>query len=204
MELLLFAITLLTAAYLSVADQYVAPILPSVYRMKEVKFTDGDAGATNYYSPGTMPLKAFIPRSPIDSNMWHTGSGSSSGSPPDLPVMIWYDFKSRSIRPEAVSFQSAQAAANLQRGPTSYQFVGSNDAVCNDDSTWTVLCEDLSDRAWRNRWDVKRCKVKPEITEEFRCLGLVVLSSRGDGWVTLRNIRMWERIEARAKITYNP
>ena len=77
-----------------------------------------------------------------------------------------------------------------------YQFVGSNDATCNDDATWTVLCEDLSDRAWRNEWEVRYCKVKAEISEKFRCLGFRVLANRRtDGWTSLRNIRMWERIK---------
>ena len=84
----------------------------------------------------------------------------------------------------------------MQGAPSSYQFVGSNDATCNDDSVWTVLCEDLSDRAWRNHWEVRYCKVKPEMSEKFRCLGIRALANRRtDGWTSLRNIRMWERIE---------
>ena len=98
---------------------------------------------------------------------------------------------------QQVSFQPAQKGAATQRAPTSYQFVGSNDAVCNDAAIWTVLCEDLTDRAWRNFWEVRYCKVKPEIREKFRCLGLRVLANRdSNGWTTLRNIRMWERIES--------
>ena len=97
---------------------------------------------------------------------------------------------------QQVSFQPAQKGKYLQRAPTSYQFVGSNDNICNDAATWTVICEDLTDRAWRNEWEVKYCKVKPEMKEKFRCLGLRILANRGDGWTTLRNIRMWERIES--------
>ena len=85
----------------------------------------------------------------------------------------------------------------MQGTPTSYQFVGSNAAVCNDDSTWTILCEDLSDRVWRNDHEVRYCKVKPEIVGKFRCLGIRVLANRRtDGWTSLRNIRMWERISS--------
>ena len=87
-----------------------------------------------------------------------------------------------------------------QGGPTSYQFVGSNDETCNDDATWTVLCEDLSDRVWRDTWQVSLCKVKPEMKEKFRCLGIRVLAGRRfDGWISIRNIRIWERIETGAK-----
>ena len=97
-----------------------------------------------------------------------------------------------------MSFQPAQENGATQGAPSSYQFVGSNDAACNDNSTWTVLCEDLSDREWRNYWEVRYCRVKPEMTEEFRCLGIRgLVNRRTDGAMSLRNIRMWERIEAK-------
>ena len=95
-----------------------------------------------------------------------------------------------------VSFQPAQKSGAVQGAPSSYQFVGSNDAVCNDAATWTVVCEDLSDRAWRNEHEVRYCKVKPEMTEKFRCLGIRALANRrSDCWTSMWNIRMWERIE---------
>ena len=98
-----------------------------------------------------------------------------------------------------VSFQTGQNEHNLQRGPTSYQLVGSNDAACSESSTWAVLCEDLTNQPWKSYEDVKYCKVKPEVTGKYRCLGIRVLRTRkmdiGDGWVTVRNIRIWERIE---------
>ena len=87
-----------------------------------------------------------------------------------------------------------------QGAPTAYQFVGSNDDTCNDDATWTVLCEDRSDQPWRNYWEVRYCTVKPEMREKFRCLGIRALKNRRDnGWTAIRNIRMWERIEATEK-----
>ena len=100
-----------------------------------------------------------------------------------------------------VSLQPGQSNANSMKGtPSSYQFVGSNDKVCNDDATWTVLCEDLDDKPWRNHWEVRYCKVKPEITEKFRCLGIKALKNhRNDGWTSLRNVRMWERVESEHK-----
>ena len=85
----------------------------------------------------------------------------------------------------------------IARGPTSYQFVASNDNVCNDGATWTVLCEDLSNTAWSGYQDTKYCRVKPEMKGKYRCLGLRVLKNQDPkGWVTLRNIRVWERIES--------
>ena len=97
-----------------------------------------------------------------------------------------------------MALQPAQKDARwVQGAPSSYQFVGSNDAVCNDAATWTVLCEDTSDRAWRSVWEVRYCKVKPEVTEKFRCLGIRALANhRIDGWTSIRNIRMWQRIES--------
>ena len=101
-----------------------------------------------------------------------------------------------------VSLQPAQKGA-VNGAPSSYQFVGSNDAVCNDAATWTVLCEDTSDRPWRSVWEVRYCRVKPEMTEKFRCLGIRALANhRADPhcWISLRNIRMWQRIEAKEEL----
>jgi len=167
-----------------------------VYRIKEIQFSGGVVGASSYRHDHWHPGYAFKKQLPVD-NGWHIGpaSGDVSHNP---PVMLWYDFKAEGYRAAEVTFQPAQKGTATDGAPSSYQFVGSNDAVCNDDATWTVLCEDLSDRAWRNYWEVRRCKVKPEMTEKFRCLGIRVLANRrNDGWTSLRNVRMWERIEGK-------
>ena len=96
-----------------------------------------------------------------------------------------------------MSFQPAQTGLKTQRAPTSYEFIGSNDALCNDDAAWTVLCEDNSDQKWRDYWQVKYCKVKKGMKAKFRCLGMRILNNYGgptDGWISLRNFKMWERI----------
>jgi len=167
-----------------------------VYRIKEVEFAGGVAGATSYHSNHWQPLNGFKRQQPVD-NGWHIGkSPTGKDEPQSAPVMIWYDFKSDGIRAAEVSLQPAQKGY-VDGAPSSYQFVGSNDAVCNDAATWTVLCEDTSDRKWRSVWEVRYCKVKPEMTEKFRCLGIRALANhRPDGWMSLRNIRMWHRIEA--------
>lgn len=164
-----------------------------VSRIKEVKFSGGVAGATSHYNNDWLPSEAFLPNQPV-SQGWHSGPPQSP--PPGLfPQLIWYDFKTEGVRPSEVAFQPCQEKQYAQRAPTSYQFVGSNDEVCNEDSTWTILCEDLSDREWRNHFEVRYCKAKPEVTAKFRCLGIRILNNRGDGWTSMRNIRMWERIE---------
>jgi len=166
-----------------------------VYRTREVKFTGGVAGATSFYNNNWRPENAFVHNDP--GKGWHVGP---PGKPPGPPAMVWYDFKSAGIRAAEVSLQPAETGKAMQGAPSSYQFIGSNDANCNNDATWTVLCEDLNDRAWRDQWEVRYCRVKPETREKFRCLGIRVLNNRrGDGWISIRNIRMWERIESSQK-----
>jgi len=170
-----------------------------VYRIKEVEFSGGVAGATSYHSDHWRPENGFKKQQPTE-NGWHIGghdtTNKEAGNP---PVMIWYDFKSDGIRAAEVALQPAQKG-EVNGAPSSYQFVGSNDAVCNDGATWTVLCEDTSDRKWRSVWEVRYCKVKPEMTEKFRCLGIRALANhRPTGWMSMRNIRMWKRIEAHSE-----
>jgi len=192
---IMFQICLLTFVFLFGITRAQVPF--PVYRIREITFSGGVASATSYHSDHWRPENAFKRQLPVD-NGWHIGPGKTPAQSP--PVMIWYDFKAEGIRPAELSFQPAQQSGATQGAPSSYQFVGSNDAVCNDDATWTVLCEDLSDRAWRNYWEVRYCKVKPEMTEKFRCLGIRVLANRRtDGWTSLRNVRMWERIEAKSE-----
>ena len=95
-----------------------------------------------------------------------------------------------------MSFQPGQKKAEyLGKTPTSYQFVGSNDKVCNDSATWAVLCEDLSNRPWTRYSEVRYCQVKPELKRKFRCFGIRILNNRvTSGQTNLRNIRFWERI----------
>jgi len=164
-----------------------------VYQIKEVKFTGGVPGASYYLNGDWRPEKAFMQQYPVD-NGWHVGPvGEPSRNP---PVSVWYDFKTMQIRPDHVSLQPAQSGAALQGAPSSYQFIGSNDQVCDDSAKWTILCEDLSDKAWRSHFEVRYCKVRPEITEKFRCLGIRALKNhRPDGYTSIRNIRIWERIE---------
>jgi len=162
--------------------------------IKEIKFGSGLAGATSFLSDNWKPDNAFKHNLRVGKG-WHTGPADGHATP--LPAMIWYDFKTEIYRPAEISFQPAQDYHNLQRSPTSYQFVGSNEESCDDYSAWTVLCEDLSGKAWRDAWEVRYCKVKPEMTWKFRCLGVRVLANHAGlvgGWTTIRNIRMWERI----------
>jgi len=155
-----------------------------------VDFDGGVAGATHTWDNNWLPANAFRKNRPVDK-AWHSGKSGSN-----FPIMIWYDFKSRSIDVAEMSFQPGQSKAEyLGKTPTSYQFVGSNDKVCNDSATWAVLCEDLSNRPWTRYSEVRYCKVKPEVKKKFRCFGIRVLNNRvTSGQTNMRNIRFWERI----------
>jgi len=95
-------------------------------RMKEIKFGSGEAGASSFHSNPWRPEMAFKHNIRVGKG-WHTGYVEGRANP--LPVMIWYDFKSESFRPAEMSFQPAQEHRNVERAPSSFQFVGSNDVV---------------------------------------------------------------------------
>ena len=70
-----------------------------VFRVKEVKFSGGVASASSYHHPSHWgehwrPENAFKRQTEVD-NGWHGGGQSVSHS---LPLTVWYDFKSRSVR----------------------------------------------------------------------------------------------------------
>merc|ERR1712002_1294944 len=90
---------------------------------------------------------------------WHIGQVKAKRESMCPPVMIWYDFKSRHIRPAEMSIQPAQTGAAMQGAPSQWQVVGSNDVNCDDDSNWTVLCEDLPTRngAASTKSDIAEC-----------------------------------------------
>jgi len=165
----------------------------SAYSIKEVKFVGGDEGATSFLDHNWLPEAAFAERMPYNKG-WHVGAIKGIHQAMSPPIMIWYDFKSRHITPAEMSIQPSQTGGATQGAPSMWQVVGSNDAHCDDDSNWTIVCEDLSDEKWRSYYEVRYCRVKPEVKQAFRCLGIRVLNNlRSDGWTSMRNIRLWER-----------
>merc|ERR1712059_74560 len=94
--------------------------------------------------------------------------------------MGWYNFPKAFI-PARVSFKSRPPSnpgcskAN-GCGASKYQFVGTNDNVCDQYSAWTVLCEDLSGKDFEfAASESKFCSVASR--EPFKCLGISVLDS---------------------------
>ena len=125
-----------------------------------------------------------------------------------LPVYIWYDFQRHQVAPTRISFHprradtnAADRRCNLERKtPTQFQFVGSNDAVCHRNSTWTILCEDRSGKPFASQDETRQCSVDDAaplpLRPKFRCLGLKILAvnSGNDRFgACLSGIRMWTR-----------
>lgn len=179
-----FVILLCTLVIISAAE-------PSAKKIKEVRITGGKAAASTFYNSGWSPEKGFVPNGP---HGWHTGPPSK---PEDFPVMIWYEFR-RPILPAEVSFRGRQdgnSKNEWELTPSRFEIVGSNDVTCDKYATWTILCEDLSDKSFQSKFETRFCKVKDEINETFRCVGLRVLGTHNKhGWCSVNNIRMWEKV----------
>ena len=79
-------------------DPSLTPFPHTVFRMKEIRFGDGEAGATSVDSTW-VPANAFKFNQPISTG-WHTGK--RGGPPHTLPVMIWYDLKNDGVIPAEV------------------------------------------------------------------------------------------------------
>ena len=97
--------------------------LYSVRTIKEVEFKGGKAGSSGH-SDEQKPINAFT------SDFWLSDNRIK------YPVMIWYEFTSN-FTPAEITFASATRR---------YQFVGSNDKVCNESSAWTMLSQDITSR----------------------------------------------------------
>ena len=111
-----------------------------------------------------------------------------------------YEFKTP-IVPGRVSFRPRHddgcGATGYWCGATKWQFIGTNDATCGENSAWTVLCEDLSGRHFERMRQSKYCTVEKRM-KKFKCLGISVLDSSYEGGyscVSMSGIRMWQRIE---------
>ena len=160
--------------------------------MKEVVVHNGRAGASSYYDEVWNPDNAF--RGDYLYG-WHAGPRGSAPRP--FPVLIWYEFR-ETFLPAEVSFRPRQDCATcVDLTPTKFQFIGTNDAICDDLSAWTILCEDLSDEAFETMYETRYCAVDAAASgqRKFRCLGLRILGNRNkEGWTSLNFIRMWERV----------
>jgi len=178
-------------------------LLPLVYVestylvLQEVKLEGGRVGCSSVYDT----TSTYAPSNAIlhaGNRFWQSGRDSEGLGELNVPFphMIWYEFKTAFI-PRQVSFRSANpnCSAVGNCGATKYQFIGSNDPVCNRYSKWTVLCEDMSGDYFRRISKSKYCTVMSERREKFRCLGVSVLDSssyKGYATVSMAGLRMWK------------
>eukprot|EP00092_Neocalanus_flemingeri_P001844 GFUD01001966.1.p1 GENE.GFUD01001966.1~~GFUD01001966.1.p1 ORF type:complete len:179 (+),score=17.36 GFUD01001966.1:126-662(+) len=161
--------------------------------LKEVTFTGGTVGATSIYTPSATyaPANAFHEGS---VNGWYSGRNANGNGDLALP---WYNFPTAFV-PGLVSFRPGQNLCSQTGwcGPTKYQYIGTNDDVCNEFSAWRVLCEDLSGNGFEKRISSKYCLVQDHTREPFKCLGVTVLDSSYTGsysTVAMNGIRMWNK-----------
>jgi secreted trypsin-like serine protease len=169
----------------------------NIATIKEVDIKGGHAGASSQWNGDWAAKYAF--KSSGNNVAWYSGNSDNSNHPEDFPLYLWYDFE-KPFRPADISFRP-------QPGPprrfddevTKFQFIGTNDKTCNKNSSWTVLCEDLSGKPFANSLETHFCLVKDSDYTTFRCLGLRILASYTRhkyyiGYASVSNIRMWERI----------
>jgi len=168
--------------------------------LKEVAFMGGSAGSSSLYGSKHLPENAFK----RNSDFWHSGRDSEGKSDLVVPMphLIWYSFQTPFV-PGRVSFKPRQGSACGDKGfwcgATEWQFIGTNDDNCDQNSAWTVLCEDRSGKPFQSAGQTKYCRVNDNIKKKFKCLGISVLNSsftgsEGFARVSINGIRMWERV----------
>ena len=166
--------------------------------LKEVDFVGGSAGASSrYYSSSHGPELAFQQDATNDRILWESGRDElGNGYFVRFPHLLWYRFKTP-IVPGRVSFGPAPDAKYAHEGyfgATKWQFIGTNDKICDRRSAWTILCEDLSGKYFETMMQNKYCIADTDT--KYKCLGISVLES-SFGYspeVVISGIRMWERV----------
>jgi len=117
------------------------------------------------------------------------------------PHMLWCLFDEWKV-PAGITFLPSQLHAHSNRYQvTKWQFVASKDSMCNQRSTWDVICEDLSGTGFSSRRVVKGCFAGKEVQEKYRCIGIRVLEGDwdlgnyyGDDEFIITNINMYEKV----------
>jgi len=168
--------------------------------IKEVRFEGGVAGASSrLYNDRSGPENAFM----RNDQSWMSGKNASGeGKYVFFPHLIWYEFKTGNAPvPAEISF----TAVKFAHGPTKWQFVGSMDKGCDENSAWAVICEDLSGERFDSDNIYKSCKTEKKFYFEFLCFGIRVLAAPFDKdkyerWhytepiAMISNIRIWEQV----------
>lgn len=162
--------------------------------LQEVRFK-GEHGASSYVENGFF-AKAFVSET--------ASSWISDGNKP-FPHLIWIDLKENPVVPGRVSIRPAQGKLPKGNswdlyGPTSWEFIGSNDPTCTEKSQWTILCRDLYGAPFERKTQNKYCDVDETIETSFRCLGVSVLDApdKDTTTVMISTIRIWKKVAKEA------
>jgi len=119
----------------------------------------------------------------------------------DCPQMLWCEFDDAKV-PAGVTFLPSQDQAQANyRHVTKWQFVASKDYICNKNSPWEVICEDLSGTGYKGSKQGKGCFAGKEVQEKYRCIGIRVLEGNydfgkyytNDDFI-ITNINMYEKV----------
>ena len=167
--------------------------------LKEVDFSGGCAGASSRYSTSSYSPDLAFQQNAKDTNIrWISGHGKTgSGNYVRFPHLIWYSF-GKPFVPGRISFGPSPNDGHKNQywfGATKWQFIGTNDKVCDEKSAWTILCEDLSGKHFEWMMQNKYCVVENKWVK-YKCLGISALESSYPDYpqVHMSGIRMWERV----------
>jgi len=118
----------------------------------------------------------------------------------ECPQMLWCQFDDAKV-PGGITFLPSQVKqwATLAH-VTKWQFLASKDSKCNQDSTWEVICEDLSGTVYGNIRAEKGCFAGEKIQEKYKCFGIRILEAESelgkhdtyDDFI-ITNINMYEK-----------
>ena len=170
------------------------------YTLKEISCVGGKVGSSSRYDTGQryQPANAFQHK---DETFYQSGrneNGTGNLVYP-FPHLLWYEFPTAFV-PSRISFRPGLKPGcgdnGFWCGATKWQFIASNDPVCNEKSAWTVLCEDLSGKPFERGTQSKYCDADDSVHEKFRCIGISVLDSSYGGYTTVAvsGLRIWERV----------
>jgi len=117
------------------------------------------------------------------------------------PQMLWCQFDDPKV-PAGVTFLPCQSSkCDKHLHVTKWQFVASKDSICNENSPWVVICEDLSGTGFKGTHQGKGCFAGKEVQEKYRCIGIRVLEGNydfgkyytNDDFI-ITNINMYEKV----------
>jgi len=119
----------------------------------------------------------------------------------NCPQMLWCEFDDPKV-PAGITFLPSQNSGDAnQFHVTKWQFVASKDYICNKNSPWEVICEDLSGTGYKGSKQGKGCFAGKEVQEKYRCIGIRVLEGNydfgkyytNDDFI-ITNINMYEKV----------